>query len=156
MIYYAGKLVDELNQCDNEQEKKRINDKLGFFTPILKGFLTEVGFESANQGLQVFGGHGYIKESGLEQIVRDARISTLYEGTTGIQGLDLLGRKVLLQRGKTLKAFSRGNSQFLQETQSDFRKQAQAQNEQVYLAPVQISDQLAAAFAGPCTEGAQE
>ncbi|MEE4217728.1 MAG: acyl-CoA dehydrogenase C-terminal domain-containing protein [Xanthomonadales bacterium] len=107
MIYYAGKLVDELNQCGNEQEKKQINDKLGFFTPILKGFLTEVGFESANQGLQVFGGHGYIKESGLEQIVRDARISTLYEGTTGIQGLDLLGRKVLLQRGKTLKAFSR-------------------------------------------------
>ena len=79
MIYYAGKLIDELNQCENESEKKHINDKLGFFTPILKGFLTEVGFESANQGLQVFGGHGYIKESGLEQIVRDARISTLYE-----------------------------------------------------------------------------
>ena len=89
------------------QDRKSIDDKLGFFTPILKGFLTEVGFESANNGLQVFGGHGYIKEWGLEQIVRDARIATLYEGTTGIQALDLLARKVLLQRGKPLKAFSK-------------------------------------------------
>jgi len=107
MVYYAGKIIDELDQCDNEQDRKKIDDKLGFFTPILKGFLTEVGIESANLGLQVYGGHGYIKETGLEQIVRDARISTLYEGTTGIQALDLLGRKVLLQRGKPLKAFAR-------------------------------------------------
>ena len=107
MIYYVGKMVDELDQCTDEQERKSIDDKLGFFTPILKGFLTEAGFESANNGLQVFGGHGYIKEWGLEQIVRDARIGTLYEGTTGIQGLDLLGRKILLQRGKPLKSFTR-------------------------------------------------
>jgi hypothetical protein len=107
MVYYAGKMIDELFQCENEAERKVIDDKLGFFTPILKGFLTEVGFESANHGLQVFGGHGYIKQSGLEQIVRDARISTIYEGTTGIQALDLLGRKVLLQRGKPLKAFAK-------------------------------------------------
>ena len=107
MVYYAGKIIDELMECTNEQDKEHIDDKLGFFTPILKGFLTEVGIESANNGLQVLGGHGYIKEWGLEQIVRDARISTLYEGTTGIQGLDLLGRKVLLQRGKTLKGFSK-------------------------------------------------
>ena len=107
MVYFVGKLIDELDQCTDEQERKVIDDKLGFFTPILKGFLTEVGFESANNGLQVFGGHGYIKEWGLEQIVRDARISTLYEGTTGIQGLDLLGRKILMQRGQPLKAFAR-------------------------------------------------
>ena len=107
MIYYAGKMIDDLSQCKNESERKLVDDKLGFFTPILKGFLTEVGFESANHGLQVYGGHGYIKESGLEQIVRDARISTLYEGTTGIQALDLLARKILLQRGKSLKAFSK-------------------------------------------------
>jgi len=107
MIYFAGKIVDELYQCEDEQTRKHIDDKLGFFTPILKGFLTEVGFESANNGLQVFGGHGYIKEWGLEQIVRDARIATLYEGTTGIQALDLLGRKVLLQRGKALKSFTK-------------------------------------------------
>jgi len=105
MIYYAGKIIDELENCSNEKDRKEIDDKLGFLTPILKGFLTEVGFESANHGLQVFGGHGYIKEWGLEQIVRDTRIATLYEGTTGIQALDLLGRKVLLQRNKPVKAF---------------------------------------------------
>lgn len=107
MIYYVGKMVDELSQCENEQDKDSMNDKLGFFTPILKGFLTEISCESTNHGMQVFGGHGYIKEWGLEQIVRDARISTLYEGTTGIQGLDLLGRKLLMERGKTLKAFTK-------------------------------------------------
>src|SRR5690606_2863637 len=82
-------------------------DKLGFFTPILKGFITEMGLECANLGMQVFGGHGYIKEHGMEQIARDARISTLYEGTTGIQALDLLGRKTLLQsRGKCVFDFT--------------------------------------------------
>jgi len=107
MIYYAGKMIDDLSQAENEFDRNSIDDKLGFFTPILKGFLTEIGFESANLGMQVLGGHGYIKESGLEQVVRDARISTLYEGTTGIQALDLLGRKVLLQRGKPLKTFAK-------------------------------------------------
>ena len=81
--------------------------ELGFYTPILKGFLTEMGLEAANLGIQVFGGHGYIGEHGMEQIARDARISTLYEGTTGIQALDLLGRKVLLNtKGKCVRDFS--------------------------------------------------
>jgi hypothetical protein len=75
---------------------------LGFLTPIIKAFLTEVGFESANLGLQCFGGHGYINEWGMEQNVRDARIGMIYEGTTGIQALDLLGRKVLGTRGESL------------------------------------------------------
>jgi hypothetical protein len=107
MIYYAGKIVDELSQCKNQTERSSIEDRFGFFTPILKGFLTEIGFESSNTGLQVLGGHGYIQSSGMEQIVRDSRISTLYEGTTGIQALDLLGRKILLQRFQPLKSFSR-------------------------------------------------
>jgi len=115
MVYYTAKVIDELALCTDEQEKKNIDDKLGFLTPILKGFLTELGFESANSGLQVFGGHGYIKEWGLEQIVRDARISTLYEGTTGIQGLDLLGRKILLQRGHALKLFAKEILSFCKE-----------------------------------------
>jgi alkylation response protein AidB-like acyl-CoA dehydrogenase len=106
MIYYAAKIVDELEQCDDQHESKMLDDKLGFLTPILKGFLTEVGFESANLGIQVLGGHGYTKEWGLEQVVRDTRISTLYEGTTGIQGLDLLGRKMLMERGKTLRRYA--------------------------------------------------
>ena len=106
MIYYAAKVLDELEQCEDEQASKALDDKLGFLTPILKGFLTELGFESANLGIQVLGGYGYTKEWGLEQIVRDTRVSTLYEGTTGIQALDLLGRKMLMERGKTLRSFA--------------------------------------------------
>jgi len=106
MIYYAAKIVDELEQCEDEQAREGLDDKLGFLTPILKGFLTELGFESANLGIQVLGGHGYTKEWGLEQVVRDTRVSTLYEGTTGIQALDLLGRKMLMERGKTLRRFA--------------------------------------------------
>jgi hypothetical protein len=91
----------------NKAKYEEYDDRLGFYTPILKGFITEMGLEAANIGMQVFGGHGYIKEHGMEQIARDARISTLYEGTTGIQALDLLGRKVLLQtRGKCIKEFT--------------------------------------------------
>jgi hypothetical protein len=106
MIYYTAKIVDEIEMAKTEEERKAADNRLGFITPILKAFLTEVGCESASHGVQVFGGHGYIKEWGMEQIVRDARISTLYEGTTGIQALDLLGRKILLSRGKALKSFS--------------------------------------------------
>ncbi|MDE2421403.1 MAG: acyl-CoA dehydrogenase C-terminal domain-containing protein [Gammaproteobacteria bacterium] len=110
MIYFAAQLADKMTDGilkGDHAEYELWDDKLGFFTPILKGFLTEMGLESANLGMQVFGGHGYIKEHGMEQIVRDARISTLYEGTTGIQALDLLGRKVLLgSRGKVVRDFT--------------------------------------------------
>ncbi|NPU92903.1 MAG: acyl-CoA dehydrogenase [Gammaproteobacteria bacterium] len=106
MIYYAAKFTDHLIFGKTQEEKDEADDQLGFLTPILKAFLTETGLEAANLGMQVYGGHGYIKEWGMEQIVRDTRIATLYEGTTGIQALDLLGRKVLLGKMKTLKAFS--------------------------------------------------
>lgn len=107
MIYYTAMLVDDIEIAKTDEERKTADDRLGFITPILKAFLTEIGLESANHGLQIFGGHGYIKEWGMEQIVRDTRIATLYEGTTGIQALDLLGRKILLTRGKALKSFSK-------------------------------------------------
>jgi alkylation response protein AidB-like acyl-CoA dehydrogenase len=107
MIYYAAQFVDEMDTATIEEQRLAADNKLGFITPILKAFLTETGLECSNLGVQVFGGHGYIKEWGMEQIVRDARISTLYEGTTGIQALDLLGRKILLDRGKAFKDFSK-------------------------------------------------
>lgn len=110
MLYYTAKQADNMVTGILEQDEKKRqywDDQLGFLTPILKGFLTEMGLEAANLGMQVFGGHGYITEHGMEQIARDARIATLYEGTTGIQGLDLLGRKVLLMsRGKCVREFS--------------------------------------------------
>ncbi len=110
MLYFAGQYADHMvnGVVEGDQAKFREwDDKLGFLTPILKGFLTELGLEAANLGMQVFGGHGYIREHGMEQIARDARIGTLYEGTTGIQALDLLGRKTLLStKGKAVRDFS--------------------------------------------------
>ena len=111
MIYAAAQTSDIMFNAvlENDAAKHdKFEDTLGFYTPILKGFLTEMGLEAANLGMQVFGGHGYIHEHGMEQIARDARISTLYEGTTGIQALDLLGRKVLLgSKGKCVRDFTR-------------------------------------------------
>ena len=107
MVAYTGKLVDVIERGADEAEKKAAEDMLSFMTPIAKAFLTETGFESANLALQCFGGHGYIKEWGVEQNVRDARIGMLYEGTTGIQALDFIGRKVLGSGGALLQNFTR-------------------------------------------------
>ncbi|MAO15062.1 acyl-CoA dehydrogenase C-terminal domain-containing protein [Marinobacter sp.] len=110
MLYYSARLADhmvEAHTVGDAENAEKYDDKLGFLTPILKGFLTELGNEAANLGVQVFGGHGYIREHGMEQIVRDTRIATLYEGTTGIQALDLLGRKVLLMtQGGAVREFT--------------------------------------------------
>jgi hypothetical protein len=116
MIYYTAKIVDEIAIAPSEKERIAADDRLGFITPILKAFLTELGSESANHGMQIFGGHGYIKEWGMEQIVRDARIATVYEGTTGIQALDLLGRKVLMTGGKSLNIFCKEVLKFCKNT----------------------------------------
>ncbi|UNK05500.2 acyl-CoA dehydrogenase C-terminal domain-containing protein [Psychrobacter raelei] len=110
MIYHAARYADKMSQGvaeNNNEEFEKWDDKLGFYTPILKGFLTELAIEAAKEGQQVYGGHGYIKEWGMELIARDARISTLYEGTTGVQALDLLGRKVILQsKGKIIRDYT--------------------------------------------------
>ena len=115
MVAYTGKLVDVIECTTDEMEKKSAEDMLSFMTPIAKAFLTETGFESANLALQCFGGHGYIKEWGVEQNVRDARIGMLYEGTTGIQALDFIGRKVLGSGGVLLQNFTREIHHFCKE-----------------------------------------
>lgn len=107
LIYFAAQQVDIVNRSANAEAKEYADNLLAFLTPIAKAFLTECGFEAANHGLQVFGGHGYIQEWGMEQNVRDSRISMLYEGTTQVQALDLLGRKVLMTQGESLKRFTK-------------------------------------------------
>lgn len=104
LTYMAAKLVDTSN-FGPPDERDRAGQLLDFLTPIVKGFITEVGFEAVNHAVQIFGGHGYIRESGIEQLVRDARITMIYEGTTQIQALDLLGRKVLMNQGVALMDF---------------------------------------------------
>jgi len=107
LVMLTAMNADIVHNGETEEARKAADDMLGFLTPIAKAFLTETGLEAANHGVQVFGGHGFIAEWGMEQIVRDTRISTLYEGTTGIQALDLLGRKVLMTQGASLKQFTK-------------------------------------------------
>jgi len=102
---YAGTLVDIQHRATDEAERKRAETLLSFLTPIVKALLTENAIECTNLALQIYGGHGYIAEHGMEQYVRDARITTIYEGTTQIQALDLLGRKIMQQQGAGLKLF---------------------------------------------------
>lgn len=113
-IYWLALLSDVADQGETADAKVAA-DLLALLTPVAKAFCTEAGFEAANLGLQCFGGHGYVRESGMEQIVRDARIATVYEGTTGIQALDLLGRKVMGDDGQALLAFSGMIMTFCQE-----------------------------------------
>jgi hypothetical protein len=94
-------------------------NKLALLTPIAKAFLTELGLECTSHGVQVFGGHGFIKEWGMEQLMRDTKISCLYEGTTGIQALDLLARKVLGSKGEILKPFGAEIAAFCTENGTD-------------------------------------
>ncbi len=105
LLYFLAQQGDIVDK-GNEEQAKAADDLMALLTPIGKAFVTEAGFEAANLGVQVFGGHGFIREWGMEQIVRDSRISTLYEGTTGIQALDLMGRQVLGSGGKLLLGFT--------------------------------------------------
>ena len=107
LAYFMSMQLDIEDHTEDAEQKKAASELLALLTPIGKAFMTETGFESANLALQCFGGHGYIKEWGVEQNVRDCRIAMLYEGTTGIQALDLLGRKVLMTQGETLKRFTK-------------------------------------------------
>jgi alkylation response protein AidB-like acyl-CoA dehydrogenase len=119
LIYTISLLSDQLAQASSDEEKKQIEAQLSMLTPIAKAFMTETGTEAANLGMQIFGGHGYIQEWGMEQNVRDCRISQLYEGTTGIQALDLLGRKIMLSGGKSLKAIIIPMMNFCEENQKN-------------------------------------
>ncbi len=104
-IGYLSQLVDVTHAEKDSAKVADAETNLALLTPIAKAFLTETGFECTSHGIQVFGGHGFIKEWGMEQLVRDTKISCLYEGTTGIQALDLLARKVLGSKGEILKPF---------------------------------------------------
>ncbi len=103
MSYHAALQIDVAHNSTDEGERRQADALVGFITPIVKACLTEWGVECTYHAVQCYGGHGYIAEHGVEQLARDARITTLYEGTTGIQALDLLGRKILQLQGEGFK-----------------------------------------------------
>lgn len=114
LVYFLSQFADVVEAGESEEERKYADNILSLLTPIAKAFLTETGSESAKHGVQVFGGHGFISEHGMEQIVRDTRIACLYEGTTEIQAIDLLGRKVLQTQGALLKDFTKIIHKFIE------------------------------------------
>ncbi|TWB16131.1 alkylation response protein AidB-like acyl-CoA dehydrogenase [Rhizobium sp. ERR 1071] len=110
---------DIAHRSPDEKERQAADDILGLATPILKGVLTDKGFEHAVMAQQVFGGHGYIEEHGMSQYVRDARITMIYEGANGIQALDLVGRKLALNGGRAVMALFKEIGDFCEENRSD-------------------------------------
>jgi len=105
LSYWVGMELDISHHHPDEKRRQEADDLVALLTPVVKSFLTDHGFNAANLGVQVFGGHGYIREWGMEQLIRDARITQIYEGTNGIQGLDLVGRKLSQGMGRLLRRF---------------------------------------------------
>ena len=118
MIYLALQ-ADLLAKSPDEKTKQIADDYMGILTPILKGVMTDLGFQNAVMAQQVFGGHGYIAEHGMEQFVRDARIAMIYEGANGIQALDLVGRKLPKDGGRAITAFFNEVSGFAKENEGN-------------------------------------
>ncbi|MGK2286588.1 acyl-CoA dehydrogenase C-terminal domain-containing protein [Pedomonas sp. V897] len=107
LALWAGLLVDLTRKAPTEEERQQADDLIGLLTPVIKGYFTDRGFENAVAAQQVFGGHGYIRENGMEQFVRDARIAQIYEGANGVQAMDLVGRKLARNGGRALQAFNK-------------------------------------------------
>ena len=105
LVLWGALQVDLIRRSPDEAERQSADDLLGLITPVIKGYLTDKGFKAAIEAQQVFGGHGYIREHGMEQFVRDARITQIYEGTNGIQAMDLVGRKLPKDGGAAIRGF---------------------------------------------------
>jgi hypothetical protein len=102
LLYYAGYLSDQMAVTDDEAQQARLQGMLDLLIPICKGYVTDKSFEVCSTGVQVYGGYGFIKEYPQEQLLRDCRITMIYEGTNGIQAMDLLGRKLGMNKGKPI------------------------------------------------------
>jgi hypothetical protein len=119
LLLYTALQTDIESRATDEAARKAAGELVAFLIPIAKGMVTELAQECTKEALQIYGGHGYIAENGVEQFVRDARIITLYEGTTGIQAADLLGRKILQLQGAGFKHFLEQISAFCQRQSAD-------------------------------------
>lgn len=105
LMLWGALLVDLAHQAETEEQREHADDIVGLLTPVIKAYFTDKGYENATNAQQCLGGHGYIREWGLEQFVRDARIAMIYEGTNGIQALDLVGRKLARKGGRALRSY---------------------------------------------------
>jgi hypothetical protein len=104
-VYYVSYLFDKMQCADSEEEKTKIDDFIGLLTPIIKSYCTDRGFEATVQAMQVYGGYGYTADYPVERLMRDSKINSIYEGTNGIQAMDLLGRKMGMKKGAVFMEF---------------------------------------------------
>jgi alkylation response protein AidB-like acyl-CoA dehydrogenase len=111
---WVARELDEMERSHDQAVRNRAEDFTALMTPIVKALFTDLGFEATNLGMQVYGGHGYIRDNGMEQLVRDTRIFMLYEGTNGVQALDLVGRKLPQGTGRMLRTFFHPVSDFIE------------------------------------------
>jgi Flp pilus assembly pilin Flp len=102
---WVARSLDVMARHPDPAERRRAEDFCALMTPVVKALFTDLGFETASLGMQVYGGHGFIRDHGMEQYVRDARIAMIYEGTNGVQALDLVGRKLPAHAGRFLRSF---------------------------------------------------
>lgn len=119
LVLWTALRGDVAHRSEDDAERQSADDHMGLMTPIIKGVLTDTGFANTVAAQQIYGGHGYIAESGMEQFVRDARISMIYEGTSGIQALDLVGRKLPRNGGRAVMAFFNEVEGFLKENNGE-------------------------------------
>lgn len=119
LAYWVGMEIDKQKSHPDPQVRQEADDLVALMTPIIKSYFTDMGFEATNLGVQILGGHGYIREWGMEQFVRDARITQLYEGANGIQALDLVGRKLPMGTGRLLRRFFHPLDEFMRDHADD-------------------------------------
>jgi acyl-CoA dehydrogenase len=132
LVLWTALKGDVAHRSEDAKERQSADDHMGLLTPVIKGVLTDRGFANAVAAQQVFGGHGYIAEHGMEQFVRDARIAQIYEGANGIQALDLVGRKLGKDGGRAIMAF-------FNEVQAYLKERADSDEMNVYLKPLGAS-----------------
>src|SRR5262249_54929213 len=116
---WTGMHLDIAAKHPDAQARQDADDLVALMIPIVKAYMTDMGFEVANLTMQIYGGHGYIRDNGVEQYARDSRIAMIYEGTNGIQALDLVGRKMPQAYGRLLRQFFHPVSEFINENQMD-------------------------------------
>ena len=119
LVVWTGLNSDIAHRSDDDAQRQTADDYMGLMTPVVKGVLTDLGFDNAVKAQQMFGGHGYIEEWGMSQFVRDARIAMIYEGANGIQAMDLVGRKLGKDGGRAIMTFFNEVGAFCQENAND-------------------------------------
>jgi alkylation response protein AidB-like acyl-CoA dehydrogenase len=129
LVLWTALKADVAHRSQDAKERQAADDHLGLLTPVIKGVLTDEGFANTVLAQQIYGGHGYIAEHGMEQFVRDARIAMIYEGANGIQALDLVGRKLAMNGGRAVMAF-------FSEVQTYLKERAESDSLNAYLKPL--------------------